>query len=87
MVTVFIPPQLRTRTGGVKKLELDAESVRSVVDQLEERFPGVRERLCEGDSLRPGLAVSVAGSFSPLGLLQKIPDGAEVHFVPELGGG
>ena len=87
MVQVFIPPLLRDATGGREQVEVSAASVRQVVSALEKRFPGIRERLCAGDVLRPGLAVAVNGTVSSLGLLQKVPEGAEVHFLPAVGGG
>ncbi len=87
MVKVFLPPLLRDATGNLDQVEIDAATVRQVVAALEARFPGVRERLCVGDALRPGLSVAVNGAVSSLGLLQKVPDGSEVHFLPAVGGG
>jgi sulfur-carrier protein len=87
MVKVFIPPLLRDAAGGLNHVEIAATTVRQVVAALEDRFPGVRDRLCAGDHLRPGLAVAVNGTISSLGLLQRIPDGGEVHFLPAIGGG
>lgn len=87
MPTVYIPPQIRSLTGGVETIELMAGSVREIVAQLDERYPGVRERLCQGDELRPGLSVSVGSQISGLGLYQKVPPDAEVHFIPAIGGG
>jgi len=87
MVKVFIPPLLRDATGGLDQVEVSAVTVRQVVSALESHYPGIRERLCAGDSLRPGLAVAVNGTVSSVGLLQKVPDGSEVHFLPAIGGG
>jgi sulfur-carrier protein len=87
MIKVFLPPLLRDVTGQVDEVEIEAATVRQVVAALEARFPGVRERLCVGDALRPGLSVAVNGTVSSLGLLQKVPDGSEVHFLPAVGGG
>jgi molybdopterin converting factor small subunit len=87
MVKVFIPPLLRETTGGLDQVDVSAATVRQVVAALDARFPGIGERLCAGDSLRPGLAVAVNGTVSSLGLLQKVPDGSEVHFLPGIGGG
>jgi hypothetical protein len=39
------------------------------------------------DALRPGLAVAINGTVSRLGLRQPVPAGAEVHFLPAIGGG
>jgi sulfur-carrier protein len=87
MIKVFIPPLLRESTGGLDQVDVSAATVRQVVAALEAKFPGLRERLCTGESLRPGLAVAVNGTVSSLGLLQKVPDGSEVHFLPGIGGG
>jgi len=87
MVTVFIPPLLRDAVGGLEQVEVAGATVRQIVKALETRFPGVSNRLCEGDGLRPGLTVAVNGTVSSLGMLQKVPDGSEVHFLPAVGGG
>ena len=41
MITVFIPAVLRPNVGGVKSLEVDGDSIRSVVDGLVERHPSL----------------------------------------------
>lgn len=87
MPRVFIPPLLKPLTGDVEDLEVDAKNVRQVIDELERRFPGIRDRLCDGDELGAGLSVAVDGNVSPLGLLQKLTDESEIHFLPAIGGG
>lgn len=87
MITVFIPPQFRSLTSGTETVEVDAASVRQAVLQLDELFPGIADRLCQGDELRPGLSVSISGRISGLGLFQKVSAGAEIHFLPAIGGG
>ena len=54
MPTVFIPPPLRDLTGGVAEIAVDGETVRQVVEALDRQFPGLKQRLCRGDSLAPG---------------------------------
>ncbi len=87
MPTVFVPPLLRELTGGQQQVEVAGKNVRQVIDNLEERFPGVRERLCSGNDLKPGLTVVVGSHVSSLGLLQKVNEDSEVHFLPAVGGG
>ncbi len=87
MVSVFIPPAWRDLSGDVVEVSIEAGTIRQLVNALEERFPGMRERAVEDDALRPGLAVAINGSVSRLGLRQRVPAGAEVHFLPALGGG
>jgi sulfur-carrier protein len=86
--TVWIPPLLRDLTCGVETVHIDGgPSVRQVVDALELLHPGIKGRLCEGDVLRPGLAVIVDGLVAPLGLGQPVGPHSEVHFLPAIGGG
>ena len=87
MPRVFIPPLLRGLTGGVTEIAVEAANVRQAVDALEANFPGIRERLCKDDALKPGLAVTVDGNVSGLGLLQKLRPDSEVHFLPAISGG
>jgi molybdopterin synthase sulfur carrier subunit len=77
----------------VSEVAVDALTVRQAVAELDARFPGVRERLCEGGaspadwSLKPGLVAAVDGHVSSLGLMQKLGGASEVHFLPAVGGG
>ncbi|MFO1020735.1 MAG: MoaD/ThiS family protein [Planctomycetales bacterium] len=87
MAKVYIPPLIRPLTGGEEMVELPGASVRQIVAELERRFPGTRERLCVEDELRPGLAVAVDGNISSRGLMEKVGESSEVHFLPALGGG
>lgn len=87
MPRVFIPPLLRPLTGGVEELEVPGTSVRQVVNNLESLHPGIRDRLCVGNDLRPGLAVAVDSQISTRGLLTRVAETSEVHFLPAIGGG
>ena len=87
MPRVFIPFQLRDLTGGQAEIEAEGATVREIVAALDERFPGIRERLCQGDELSPALQVSIDGTFSRRGLAAKVQPASEVHFLPVFGGG
>ena len=87
MPPVFIPPLLRELTAGKEQVEVAGKNVRQVIDCLEDQFPGVRQRLCSGSTLKPGLSVAVGSNVSSLGLLQKVDQDSEVHFLPAVGGG
>ncbi len=87
MPRVFIPPLARPLTGGFDELDVEGTNVRQVIEELERRFPGIGSRLCDDDGLKPGLTVAVDGNVSSLGLLQKLRENSEVHFLPAIGGG
>ena len=87
MTTVFIPPQFRSFANGTESIDVEAGSVRQAIERLDEQFPGIAGRLCQGDGLRPGLSVSISGRVSGLGLFQKVATDDEIHFLPAIGGG
>jgi molybdopterin synthase sulfur carrier subunit len=87
MADVFIPTMLQSLSGGVKRVDIEAANVRQVVDKLEELFPGIKERLVEEGQIRPNVSVAVDGEIARMGILEKISQNSEVHFVPAIGGG
>lgn len=86
MPRVFIPPTLRSLTNA-GEVEVDGKNVAEVIDQLEQLYPGIKERLCESGQLRPGLTVTVGTSVAALGLRQRTSENDEIHFLPAIGGG
>ena len=87
MPVIFIPTQWRDLTGGVLRVEVEGGDVREAVDALELRFPGVKGRLCRGDTLAPGLQVCVDDVITRRGLGVALGPASEVHFLPVIGGG
>jgi len=78
---------LQSATGGVKEVEVEARNVRQAIERLDELFPGIASRLMEDDDIRPNLAVDVDGEVARMGLMQRVQESSEIHFVPAIGGG
>ena len=87
LLTVFVPTMLQTMTDGVKQIDMEADNVRQVIDRLEALYPGIKYRLVESGQIRSNLAVAVDGEVARMGLLEKIGEAREIHFVPAIGGG
>ena len=87
MPTVFIPTMLQSMTGGVKQIDFEAANVRQVIDRLDQLFPGMKDRLVAEGRIRPNLAVAIDGEVARMGLLEKVGEKSEIHFVPAIGGG
>ena len=62
-------------------MTVDAPSVRRLIKLLDERYPGIGERLSDATS------VAINGEILADALYEDIPDGAEVHFLPTISGG
>tara|TARA_B100001964_G_C13694883_1_gene363410 strand:- start:66 stop:362 length:297 start_codon:yes stop_codon:yes gene_type:complete len=87
MPVVWIPSLMRKLTGNQEQIEVTGVSLREVIVNLEEQFPGIRGRLVEEDRIRPGLAVSINGEVTNDGLRARVTDTDEIHFVAAIGGG
>lgn len=87
MAKVFVPTLLRELTGGLSEVEADGATVRLLIEDMDRRFPGLAARLTDGGKLRPNISVAIDGEISPLGLIEKVPPGAEIHFVTAIKGG
>ncbi len=87
MPVVGIPSLLRDLTNGRRSLSVEGDTVRQVIDNLEDLFPGIKDRLCEDDRLRPSIAIVVDGHTSMLKLRHRLKESSEVHFVISISGG
>lgn len=87
MPVVGIPSLLRELTGGQSSITVAGDTVRDVIDNLERLHPGIKDRLCDGDHLRPSIAVVVDGATSTLKLRHRLSESSEIHFVIAISGG
>ena len=87
MATIFIPTMLQKMTDGAQKVDMEVRNVRQVIEQLEELYPGIKDRLLEDGEIAPNIAVAIDGDVAIMGLLQRVGENSEVHFVPAIGGG
>jgi sulfur-carrier protein len=84
---VWIPTQLRDLTHGQQSISVTGQTVRQAINQLEMQFPGIRERLCEGDKIRANISVLVDGQVTHLKIRERLQVTSEVHFVIAISGG
>ena len=88
MATVFIPSLLEALTGGVRTVDIPGRNLRQVINALDERYPGMKERLLDEDgALIPEIMAAIDGETNHLGLLQPVNAATEIQFVPAIGGG
>ncbi len=90
MSTVYIPAVLRPNVGGVKSVEIEGDSIRSVVGGLIERHPSLGGQLLtdEGD-LNRFVNVYVNGQDVRYlaGLDTPVAGTDEVRLLPAMAGG
>jgi molybdopterin synthase sulfur carrier subunit len=89
-VTVRIPTQLRSATGGASEARVEGATVSEVLDALFAQFTELRERISDGDgSLRRFVNVYLAGEDIRFldGIETSVPDGSELTILPAVAGG
>ena len=89
-VVIRIPAPLRRVTGGQEKVEIEGETLGDALAVMEERFPGIKERLLdESGELRHFVNIYVNGEDVNFlqGLKTVISAGDEVSIVPAVAGG
>lgn len=88
-VNVRIPTQLRSLTGGDREVSAEGSTVGAVIADLEQRFPGLGERLVNDGELRRFVNLYVDGEDVRFqeGLATAVPGGSEVAIIPAVAGG
>jgi molybdopterin converting factor small subunit len=86
-VQVRLPATLPPLFPGLpRRLELEAATVGQALDRLEERWPGIRDRLCEpGPVLRSHIHVYVDGERA--GLDAPLASSARIDVIAAISGG
>jgi molybdopterin synthase sulfur carrier subunit len=89
-VTVRVPTPLRKFSGGARDVQASGGTVSELIEQLEQQYPGIKERLCEEDGiLRRFINVYVNGEDIRYakGVDTTLKDGDEVSIIPAVSGG
>jgi molybdopterin converting factor small subunit len=87
MADIRLPPTLPSLYADLpRRLEVDAATVNDVIDRLDERWPGLRDRLCEpGPALRAHINVYVDRGRA--GLDTALEPGSRVDVIAAISGG
>ncbi len=88
-VEVRIPTILRTYTDGAKAVESSGTTLSEVIDDLESRHVGIKERLVESGDLRRFINVYVNDEDVRFlsGVQTPVKDGDTVVVLPAVAGG
>ncbi|MBO82766.1 MAG: hypothetical protein CL506_00180 [Actinobacteria bacterium] len=87
MIKVFLPYKIREILDVPVEIEAEGTNLRGLIDYLEDMYPGVKNQLVEDDKLRPGMSAVIDGRTTRLGLIQKLENVSEIHFLPAIAGG
>jgi sulfur-carrier protein len=87
LVVVTLPAALvNLFPGSVRQVDLSASTVCDVIDALDSRWPGMRDRICDSTpAIRRHINVFVAGERATLET--RLDPGAEVTIMTAISGG
>ena len=74
-------------SSGEQRVDVQGNNVRQVIDNLDAVYPGFKNRLVEDGRVKPNISVAIDGEITPLGMLEKVREDSEVHFLPAISGG
>lgn len=88
-IEVRIPTILRQYTGGAKAIPGSGATLAEVIDDLESRHPGLRDRLVDDKGLRRFVNVYLNDEDVRFlaGLQTEVADGDSVTVLPAVAGG
>ena len=87
MADLHLPTTLPPLFNGLpRRLDIDAATVAEAIERLDERWPGLRDRLCEpGPALRRHINVYVDRERAELGT--PLEAGSRVDVIAAISGG
>ena len=81
MIKVFLGSNLKNFTNGVEELEVEATSVKSLIAEMDRRYPGI------ADALESGFALAIDGEVIANPGYEKLAEVSEVRFLSPMRGG
>ena len=87
--TVRIPTPLRTLTAGQDEVKAAGATVSDVIEDLEKRHPGIRDRLLDAKGVRRFINIYVGEEDIRFldGLKTQLKAGDHISIVPAIAGG
>jgi molybdopterin synthase sulfur carrier subunit len=76
-----ISDRARAFTGGVSTFEVEADSVRRLITELDRRFPGL------GSHVEENMAIAIDGDIHQDALGTPLLPGSDVVLIPKISGG
>ncbi|MBD0292919.1 MAG: MoaD/ThiS family protein [Jiangellaceae bacterium] len=88
-IQVSIPTIMRQYTGGAKVVEATGSTLATLFDDLDARYPGLRDRVVDGGSIRRFVNVYLNDEDVRFldGLKTPVTEGDHVTVLPAVAGG
>lgn len=86
---VRIPAPLRTLTGGKDEVAASGNTLAEVIEDMEKKHPGIKERLLDDKGVRRFVNIYVGEEDVRFleGLKTQLKNGDQISIVPAIAGG
>jgi molybdopterin converting factor small subunit len=71
----------RRLTGGQTEFDVEADTVRRLIGELDRRYPGLGQQIDES------MAIAIDGEIFQDAYLERLKPGSEIVLIPKIGGG
>lgn len=89
-ITVLVPTPLQKYTKNEAEVTVDSTSISGLIEDLETKFPGIKERICD-ESGKPRRFLNIYVNGEDIRFLDNldttIKDNDEISIVPAVAGG
>lgn len=89
-VTVRVPAPLQKLTQSQTEVKVSGVNIRELIEDLEKKFPGIKERICE-ETGKIRRFINIYVNEEDVRFLQQeetpLKDGDEISIIPAIAGG
>jgi len=78
---------MQSLSNGEQRVVVEGTNVRQIIESLDQKYPGFKDRIVENGRVKPNISVAIDGEITPLGMIEKVSEQSEVHFLPAISGG
>tara|TARA_S200000501_G_scaffold370365_1_gene411404 strand:+ start:471 stop:734 length:264 start_codon:yes stop_codon:yes gene_type:complete len=87
MIRVFLPYRTRKLFNLPVEVNAEGNNLRNLIEFLDKKYPGLKQELVDEEKLKPTISAVIDGRTTRLGLIQKLENVSEIHFLPSIAGG
>jgi len=87
MIKVFLPYRTRKLFDLPVEVSAEGNNLRNLIEFLDKKYPGLKQELVDEEKLKPTISAVIDGRTTRLGLIQKLENVSEIHFLPSIAGG
>ena len=87
MIKVFLPYRTRKLFNLPVEVNAEGNNLRNLIEFLDKKYPGLKQELVDEEKLKPTISAVIDGRTTRLGLIQKLENVSEIHFLTSIAGG